>query len=264
MKEKEWSDNITVTMYDELVSNSELYKEINNDIIEIAAINEGNCIVDVGCGTGITTIELVKRYNEITVFAIDPSQNMINCAKSKLKDDRVNYFITKGENINEIITKNSIDRIICNASFWQMDLDTFLSGAYQTIKPNGKLIFNLSRAFLEDIVPSQDRELGDYVIDIIYKNYGIKRNPINRITKKYLLHKIYSHGFVLEDEKMREYKRTIDEAYNFLKLPVMAKRITDKLTDGEWLDVLNLAYSQIDKTVRCAKWIYFVLKKVTI
>ncbi len=61
MKEKEWSDNINVAMYDELVSNSELYKEINNDIIEIAAINEGNCIVDVGCGTGITTIELVKR-----------------------------------------------------------------------------------------------------------------------------------------------------------------------------------------------------------
>lgn len=67
-----------------------LFKTINN--LGAYVVNEGH-ILEVGCGTGITTARLAFLSQQLPVIAIDNSQSMINEAKKIINrlTDRVEF-----------------------------------------------------------------------------------------------------------------------------------------------------------------------------
>lgn len=73
-----------------------------------------NRIVDLGCGTGRFTEGLAERFNA-AVYGIDPSDKMLEKARAKRRDDRVQYMSGISEYIP--VLSGSVDMIFMSMSF---------------------------------------------------------------------------------------------------------------------------------------------------
>ena len=94
-------------------------------------------VLELGCGTGLFTQELIKTKNFIT--SIDISEELINIAKQRIISDNVN-FITE----NAYKTKfedNSFDFIVGSSVLHHLELDLALKEMNRLLNKNGKIMF---------------------------------------------------------------------------------------------------------------------------
>src|SRR5438046_8740636 len=52
-------------------------------LADLAAVSEGQRVLDVGCGPGALTAELVKRLGAAAVSAVDPSESFVAAAQER-------------------------------------------------------------------------------------------------------------------------------------------------------------------------------------
>jgi 2-polyprenyl-6-hydroxyphenyl methylase/3-demethylubiquinone-9 3-methyltransferase len=125
----------------------------------ISNIFKRKAILDLGCGGGILSEELA--YRGASIKAIDKSRKLINTAKNRAKEKRLNidYECTDIESIYKSGLK--FDIIICLEVVEHVDdLQEFLVNSYKSLKKNGLIIFstiNRSRiSFLTTILIAEN------------------------------------------------------------------------------------------------------------
>jgi ubiquinone/menaquinone biosynthesis C-methylase UbiE len=52
-------------------------------LADLATVSAGQRVLDVGCGTGALTAELVKRLGAAAVFAVDPSEPFVAAVEER-------------------------------------------------------------------------------------------------------------------------------------------------------------------------------------
>ncbi len=72
-------------------------EEMREKVVDMAEVKKGDKVVEVGCGTGFTTEEIVKRVGEENVYAVDltPEQMM----KAVGKFGNANFVLGDAENL---------------------------------------------------------------------------------------------------------------------------------------------------------------------
>lgn len=71
--------------------------EMRKTVVDMANINSDSFVLEVGCGTGFTTEEIVRRTGEEKVVAVDLTPEQMMKARAKLGN--VNYFLGDAENL---------------------------------------------------------------------------------------------------------------------------------------------------------------------
>jgi ubiquinone/menaquinone biosynthesis C-methylase UbiE len=111
-------------------------KEIN--------FNKSLSILDLGCGTGRHTIELVKRGYKVE--GVDLSKSQLQRAREKASEQKVCIDFVQGDARN-LPYQNQFDLVImlCEGSFPLMETDEMnfqiLQNAFKVLHQGGKLIF---------------------------------------------------------------------------------------------------------------------------
>jgi len=121
--------------------NSELYDnkhefvaEYGKGLFEFIPDNKEQAILDLGCGTGTLTDQLLK-YGK-TVVGVDSSQEMIERAKKQF--DKVDFRVCDALNLP---FAEEFNVVFSNAVFhWISDHDTLLKNINKTLKPGGMLV----------------------------------------------------------------------------------------------------------------------------
>lgn len=90
-----------------------------------------NQIVDLGCGTGLSTLAWSGKCDNI--IGIDPNNEMLSIAKQK--SDKISFFKTYSDNTT--LSDNSTDIVICLQSFHWMNPTDTLAEVNRILKPNG-------------------------------------------------------------------------------------------------------------------------------
>ncbi|KAF5372351.1 hypothetical protein D9615_009267 [Tricholomella constricta] len=91
-------------------------KKLFKDIFEFHRTGK-DVAVDLGCGTGQATTELLGHFS--TVIGIDPSQPMIEAAQAKHKDKGISFRQGSSEDLSAIIPDDSVDLVIsAQAGHW--------------------------------------------------------------------------------------------------------------------------------------------------
>ena len=95
-------------------------------------------ILELGCGSGLLTEKLIKKFNTTTYDAIDIVED---CEKYiKEISSNINFYHSDIETFN---FQNKYDLIISNAVFqWVEDLPLFIEGLKKCLNPNGILLFS--------------------------------------------------------------------------------------------------------------------------
>jgi len=138
---------------------SEIQQKIGSDLINYLINFDKNSyknILDLGCGTGITTQKLLESIDYKKSYACDFAANLLSLATKRLKNfDTVIYDSDFHEVLNK---KKNYDLIFSNMSFqWCLDIKILLSLIYQNLKANGVLCFSIPLDGTFENLPSQSK-----------------------------------------------------------------------------------------------------------
>jgi malonyl-CoA O-methyltransferase len=99
-------------------------------------------LLDLGCGTGFLTGELLAHSNHETAIALDIALSMLQTTQAKLADKRdIIYVCADAEQLP--LAEQSIDGIFSNLALqWCRDLEAVFTGIKQALKPEGQLVFS--------------------------------------------------------------------------------------------------------------------------
>lgn len=116
----------------------DLYRpSLPNKIVEFIndIVGKDNVVVDIGCGTGLSTIALSSCANKI--IGIDCNKEMLDVAETKRKAN-VNFIHTNAEHTG--LDTCSVDIVFCCQSFHWLKTDKAMSEIHRILKNDGFLI----------------------------------------------------------------------------------------------------------------------------
>ncbi len=124
-------------------------------------ISEEPVVLDIGCGTGIATFELIKKaHGKGRFYGIDLSEKMVDIAKSRAKESgQANVEFSKGEAEKPDFPESSFDIIVSNQVFhWVQNKKGLVEAMFRLLKPDGKgaLIFQGGPSF-DELFKAYDR-----------------------------------------------------------------------------------------------------------
>jgi trans-aconitate 2-methyltransferase len=95
-------------------------------------------VLDAGCGTGQVTEHLLERLPEGHVVALDGSPSMIDQARARLGEERVEYRV---HDLLDPIAIAPVDAVLSTATFhWIPDHDRLFANLAAVLRPAGQLV----------------------------------------------------------------------------------------------------------------------------
>ncbi|MGL5067230.1 MAG: malonyl-ACP O-methyltransferase BioC [Sarcina sp.] len=155
--------------YDE---NANVQKAMIDHLINSLPKKDYSRILEIGCGTGLLTTQLVTLFPNAKITALDISHGMIATCKERLKDfENIEYICADVEYNCPI---DEFDLIISSATFqWITDLEELLNKLKSRLAFNGVLAFS---TFAENTFKELDSSL----------NYAFSKNNVDaKATRNY-------------------------------------------------------------------------------
>jgi arsenite methyltransferase len=109
------------------------------DLIELLALKRGECVLDVGCGTGRLALIVSERVlPEGRVVGVDPAPPRIEVARREGKG-RAEFHVGQAEDLS-LFGNAFFDTVYLNSVFgWVKDRPRCLAEAYRVLKVGGRL-----------------------------------------------------------------------------------------------------------------------------
>jgi len=147
--------DVSAEMYDKTVGKSMAAR--TNLLLRDVQIPENQTVLDVGCGTGISTFELMKRVQgKGRFYGIDISQKMTDLAVIRATDlGYSNVDFRKGDAERLEFPESSFDLVISNLAFhWVQNKEKPLREMFRVLRTGGQvaLLFNGELHFKEALV----------------------------------------------------------------------------------------------------------------
>jgi trans-aconitate 2-methyltransferase len=107
-------------------------------VLEWLELQGDERVLDAGCGTGQVTSLLRDRLPHGWVIALDGSAAMIERARERLGDDRVEYAVA--DLASPLPIEPAVDAVLSTATFhWILDHDALFRGLAAVLRPGGQL-----------------------------------------------------------------------------------------------------------------------------
>ena len=143
------------SLYD---SKHDFVAEYGKGLLTFIPKNDGQTILDLGCGTGTLTIQLAGLCNR--VVGVDSSQTIIDKAKSQYGN--IEFMVCDAL---ALPFEKEVDVVFSNAVFhWIGDHDLLLKNIHKVLKPQGFLVCEFGAcgniATIEDAFAKACKEFG--------------------------------------------------------------------------------------------------------
>lgn len=121
----------------------EATERMTDFIIKISDINNGQTVLDIGCGFGGAIESLNKRYDNLVLYGLNNDSRQLEIAENIVKSDGTNTITFLLNDACRLpIESNSIDKIIAIESIFHLDnRSLFLQEVYRVLRRGGRIVF---------------------------------------------------------------------------------------------------------------------------
>ena len=126
------------------------YQEVNRRLVALASLRPGQCVVDLGAGTGAVTRLLVAEVANrpsAEVIAVEPSESAIEAARRNLESISgavVRFVQGSAERLSQLVRKPVDAVFFCNAIHLVKEKAAVVQEVYQSLQKGGTFSFNTS------------------------------------------------------------------------------------------------------------------------
>ncbi|HUX99974.1 MAG TPA: methyltransferase domain-containing protein [Candidatus Deferrimicrobium sp.] len=165
----------------------ETIKELN--------IQNGENILDIGCGTGRLTIEIAKKTLNGLVIALDVNPKMISKAKENLKKSGLTNIQFFSANILHFEPKNQFDAVFSNSALhWVQETRALYQKIYDILIPGGRCVAQIpTKGSLDQFIPTFLAPIQPLNLDTYFKEW---KYPVKLIGTTALKKIFNSIGFL--------------------------------------------------------------------
>lgn len=264
-----WENPDTVRQYHNFSESCSMYRTTSQDLVTMAEIDQGMSVVDLACGTGITTEMILKRLLDIgEVYSVDFSQRMLDIARSRISCPRVIFVHGTAECLDRHIPMK-IDRVVCNSAIWQTNMQASFKAVSRILKENGKFAFNIgikNQSFPNHYITHM-RVLFQMICSIAKNEYNYS-NSKQSLTAALSFDGVVSNlleksGLSLESKRISNTILTFNEAREFLLIPGMTEYFLSGLPYNKRKEIVEKACQEFDLTTTFTfTWMNYLVKKV--
>jgi len=191
------------------------YLEVNRRLVALTGLHKGQCVVDLGAGTGAVTkllAEQVASRSTSEVIAVEPSDTAIEVARRNLENftGAVVRFVQGGAEKLSQLVKAPVDAIFfCNAIHLVHEKDLVLQEIRKTLREEGTFSFNTS--FYDGAEPPESeqfyRKWMMRALRALKSNYGIMPEKTKvearvRLTADDYLKLLEGNGFKVRSQEV--------------------------------------------------------------
>jgi SAM-dependent methyltransferase len=132
-------------------------------------------VLEIGCGTGYFTVDILKTGAEVT--AIDISPELLTLARTNIPDLRVRFLVEDAHQLN--FPDHYFDSVIGSSVLHHLDIKRALPEIFRVLKPGGSIAFtepNMAnpQIALQKNIPWLKRKLGDSPDETAFFRWGIQ------------------------------------------------------------------------------------------
>ena len=139
-------DDVQADLYDAFTRAHDRFAATGRALVELAGELRGADVVDLACGTGVVTGELLRASDGAArIVGVDVSPQMLARARANLGDAPVRWLCAAGERLDRAVA-HPVDTIVCNAAIWYMDPDAVARAVHRALRPGGVFAFNFAHA----------------------------------------------------------------------------------------------------------------------
>ena len=141
-------------------------------VIEIARLEPGDRVMDLGCGPGLLAIPFARAG--MRVVAVDPEPDMLDAAQAAAREAGIVLDLRRGSSFDLPAGSEMFDLVVMGRSFHWMDGSATLSELNRRIASGGALAFfdddhprtaeNAWRFALRDIANKFGRSLSHHIV----------------------------------------------------------------------------------------------------
>lgn len=254
-----WLAEETARHYQTFTQKTTMYQELSQFMVALAGIKPGMRVLDLGCGTGVTTQFVLQTLGDSGyVYALDISGPMLAVAREQIPSERVTFL--QGDAVEAATLINEpVDCIVCNSVFWQLrNKPEVLTSLHQVLAPAGHFVFNAPEPyFIFKDIPRSPK------VSILFKQLAAERYGVGQQDLRTMAVFLKNHSFELLETREFERTRSAEESYLFFKLPVATAWMEPPLDYKTRMALLEEAQqlAQPNKVIK-QRWMYFVVKPV--
>lgn len=216
-----------------------------NQILSDQTFENNLRILDLGCGDGKNTANIINYALSATILGIDRSPEMIESAREKYSSDAISF---EQQDIIYLNVKGQFDMVVSFFCLdWIKDQETLQRKIYQALKPQGQALLVISTgkdevAQIVERVASSDKWIS------LLKNYNIPAGLHDAEDyRRYML----QAGFFIDDFdviKIPVELPNIDLFYQFITaLPLFGNVLTKKQNDEISRDITDVFLAHCNK-----------------
>ncbi|MCG3209934.1 MAG: Ubiquinone/menaquinone biosynthesis C-methyltransferase UbiE [Anaerolineae bacterium] len=254
-----WLEEETARRYQLFTQKTGMYQELSAEMVRLAQLRPGQRVLDVGCGTGVTTHFVLPKIGPTgCVIALDVSAPMLAVARQQISAPNVTFVAADAAEAAGYVSP-PVDRIVCNSVFWQFRHKVeVLAALRQVLSPDGLLLFNAPEPyFIFQDIPRSPK------VSVLFKQLAAERYGVGpqdlRTIGLFLRH----CGFELLATHEFTRTRSAEESYLFFQLPVATAWMDPPLDYPTRMALLEEArqLAEPDQVIR-QRWMYFVARPV--
>ncbi len=132
--------------------------------------------MEIGCGTGYFTKEIVKTSAEVT--AIDISPELLEIAKLEITETNVKFRLDNAYDLS--FDDCSFDSIVGSSVLHHLEIVKAISEMFRVLKPGGSMFFTEPNMInpqiaLQKNIPALKRKLGDSPDETAFFRWSLKK-----------------------------------------------------------------------------------------